>query len=468
VRPLVKAAERLASAWRTLAAAPDDLAARVRVATLLQRVPQLIDPAFEPLYASLLADPAIDPRMLERAGWALLSANGRLPEPGTTPEGIARWLESDETALTLLAATHLTYLPAEQLLTTLRRWLLLEQHIADYPNATQALLAQAAHNGGAWPFAEDERTALGSPFAAAYLPPRPRPKAATFAAPVTRAVSEQYEAWPYPAWQRATRNPTDTLAARIAALRPDAPTLPDHPEILVAGCGTGRDAALWAHRAPQARVTAIDLSATSLAYAAERAAAMALTNLEFRHLDLHDAATLGRGFDFIASSGVLHHLADPEAGWAALTQTLKPGGVMRIMLYSKVARLVVQSARHAIADLLDQPVTDDLIRAVRARLLAEPPHAVTASADFYHMGGVHDLLLHAHEDAFDIPRIRRAIEAQGLTLLGFDLPEPAASAYAKSHPQDPHRRNYAAWIALERANPRLFGGMYGFWVAKPL
>ncbi len=58
-------------------------------------------------------------------------------------------------------------------------------------------------------------------------------------------------------------------------------------------------------------------------------------------MDLHDVAALGRPFDGqILCSGVLHHLPDPERGWAALNAALKPGGVMRIMrVYSKIARL---------------------------------------------------------------------------------------------------------------------------------
>jgi ubiquinone/menaquinone biosynthesis C-methylase UbiE len=459
--------ERIARAWTALAAAPGDGAARLHLARILQRAPELIEPRDEALFGLLLNDPAIDSRTTERAGWALLRKAGRLPDG--SPEMAAEWLERDELAQALLLATHVSTLPVELLLTGVRRWLLLTGRFADFPRASEALIRQAALNQGAWPFAPDEQAAFEvSPFAPAYLPPRPAPKAAAFDAKVTRAVAQQYESWPYPAWQRASFEPGDTLAKRIEKLGPGVAMPPDDAEILIAGCGTGREAALWANRAPHARVTAIDLSAASLAYAADRCAEAGLTNIEFRQHDLQQVGALGRSFDLIACSGVLHHLADPEAGWAALTAVLKPGGAMRIMVYSKIARLIVRSAKQLIADLIGQPVTGDLLRTARARIIAASPHAITASPDFYTMGGVHDLLLHAHEDAFDIPRIRRGIEAQGLTFLGFTLPTPAATEqYRATHPHDPHLRDYAAWIALERANPRLFGGMYGFWVARP-
>jgi SAM-dependent methyltransferase len=165
---------------------------------------------------------------------------------------------------------------------------------------------------------------------------------------------------------------------------------------------------------------------------------------------------------------VLHHLPDPEAGWAALVRVLRPGGVTRVMVYSKLARLAVRAARAELADLLALPVDDDLLRTARARLRAGPPSWITRSSDFFHLGGLHDLLFHAHEDPFDVPRIRRAIEALELDFLGFQLPTPAdRQRYMAANPDDPLFRDFAAWAALEKRDPTLFTGMYCFWCRKP-
>ena len=44
-----------------------------------------------------------------------------------------------------------------------------------------------------------------------------------------------------------------------------------------------------------------------------------------------DSAVLGdRTFYLIESVGVLHHLADPLAGWRKLVALLRPCGVMRL------------------------------------------------------------------------------------------------------------------------------------------
>ena len=58
---------------------------------------------------------------------------------------------------------------------------------------------------------------------------------------------------------------------------------------------------------------------------------------------------LGRTFDLIESNGVLHHMADPWAGWRVLLSLLRPGGFMRIGLYSEIARWGVVAARALIA-----------------------------------------------------------------------------------------------------------------------
>lgn len=460
-------------AWRALEAAPDDPAARIALARRLHLGSDDIDPGREVLLHGLLLDPDIDADRVSRAGWRLIERAGRLPTPAASPPAVAAWLEGDRFARDLLAEARVRVLEIERLLTRLRRWLLLEDRAGAFPLAQAALIRQAALNGGAWPFDAAERArldALGAaPIVAAFLPPRPKPRVVhDFAAAVTRSVAEQYEGWPFPAWERLMVAPHATLAARIKALGPPAPAaLPDAMDILVAGCGTGRGALHLARLAPKSRITAIDLSAASLAYAAERADPAA--NVDFRQHDLHEVAALGLRFDYISCCGVLHHLPDPEVGWAALTGVLRPGGLMRVMLYSKPTRLPVAAARAAIGDLLGQGMTDDRLREIRARLMDDPCFArITTSPSFYDLGGVHDLVAHRHEDPFDITRIQRAVVRLGLEFMGFALPTPAHRArYREERPDDPWRRDFDAWRALEGRNFLMFGGMYDFHCRKP-
>jgi len=455
--------DRAFTAWRD---APDDLKTRTRLAIALNHHDDHASAAHLAAIGSLVRDLAIDPAQFERAGWIALGDT--LPDPDD-PEAAARWLEGEPIALDLIEQTQVADTDAERLLSAIRRWLLIEDRTRDFPRAAASLVRQAHYNGGAWPFDADERAALaGSPdFAPAYIPPPPPEHAVgAFDAAITRQVAGQYTRWPYPIWQRANALPPPPLRKRLMRLGPGAPDLPAAADILVAGCGTGREAAYVARSAPDARVTAIDLSATSLAYARARCAH--LENITFRQHDIDAVATLGQQFDYISTSGVLHCLPDPDAGWARLAATLKPGGAMRVALYSKTPRLAVAAARQRLGDLVDQPVTDDVIREARRILIADPVQRINTSRDFFSTAGVHDLLLHVYEEQYDVARMRSAIAGAGLELLGFDLPTPAIAArYAEMFPDDPWRRDYDHWAAFEMRYPTTFGAMYAVDCVKP-
>ena len=463
--------EGVADAFRALQADPGNQTIKRVLAQSLRRHSTVVAPDQAPLVHRLLKDSNVSPEDVSAAGWYLARQCGRLfaTDDGA---GMAQHLEDDVFAQDLLGETYVNDLEAERKLTALRRWLLLSGRWRDFPRSAAAFVDQARHNGGAWLFDGEERARLnadgGSPFVQAYgLDTSSRPASGGFDHPTTKAVAEQYENWPYPTWTRLTQPIPKSLAEQVKAIDPEGPDFPERPKILIAGCGTGREAALIALRHPDARVTAIDISQASLAYARERSADLGLSDIAFHQLDLHRAAELGIRFDAIFTSGVLHHLPDPEAGWAALVATLAPGGVMKVMLYSKVARMRIQAARVLLADFASRQIDADLLRAVRAKLIAMPQKFGTTSGDFFTLGGVRDLLLHSHEDPFTVARIGRALDALGLKLLQFRLPTDAERArYRNAYPDDPLFRDMAAWSSLEKEKPFLFGAMYDFWCRK--
>ena len=123
------------------------------------------------------------------------------------------------------------------------------------------------------------------------------------------------------------------------------------PTILDAGCGTGQHSIETASRFSNCQVTAVDLSLTSLAYAQRKTHELSVTNVEYMQADILHLHQIGREFDIIESAGVLHHMEDPMAGWRVLTNLLKPGGLMKIGLYSELARKQIATARSEIASL---------------------------------------------------------------------------------------------------------------------
>ena len=127
------------------------------------------------------------------------------------------------------------------------------------------------------------------------------------------------------------------------------------PEILIAGCGTGQHSIGTACRFKDSTVLAVDLSLSSLAYAKRKTQELTIRNIEYMQADILDLGQLNKQFDIIESSGVLHHMDNPMAGWKILTDCLKPGGLMKIGLYSELARYHIISIRKEISKLDLEP-----------------------------------------------------------------------------------------------------------------
>ena len=108
-------------------------------------------------------------------------------------------------------------------------------------------------------------------------------------------------------------------------------------DVLVAGCGTWQ-AAKYALCHPDARVVGIDVSPTSLEHTEALKRKYILTNLVTRQLPIENVAKLDKRFDLIVCTGVLHHLADPDAGLRALRSVLRPEGAMNLMVYAPYGR----------------------------------------------------------------------------------------------------------------------------------
>jgi SAM-dependent methyltransferase len=108
-------------------------------------------------------------------------------------------------------------------------------------------------------------------------------------------------------------------------------------DVLVAGCGTWQSAK-FAVCHPNARVSAIDISTTSIEHTGTLKQKYDLTNLDVRQLRIEDVAELDQRFDLIVSTGVLHHLEDPDEGLRSLRSVLKPDGAMYLMLYAPYGR----------------------------------------------------------------------------------------------------------------------------------
>ncbi len=234
-------------------------------------------------------------------------------------------------------------------------------------------------------------------------------------------ITEFYESHPYPP-------PVDDLEAyrrswddrrRRAESHLFWPAEPyrDDRSILVAGCGTTQ-AAHYAVRWPRARVIGIDVSAKSLAFAHELKRKHALDNLELHQLAVERVGELGQTFEHVVSTGVLHHLPDPDAGLRALRDVLEPTGALHLMVYGPYGRAGVYMLQEYCRRLGVGSGASE-IGDLAASLKALPPdHPIApllrTSPDFADKTGLADALLHPQDRSYSVPQLMELLHRADL------------------------------------------------------
>jgi SAM-dependent methyltransferase len=287
-------------------------------------------------------------------------------------------------------------------------------------------------------------------------------------------VREQYEQNPYPRWAKvAPAAAPMTVNQYIHEICPRTVFTPSTEqgdiEILIAGCGTGQQSIDVARRFRNAAVLAVDLSLASLSYAERQTRALGLENIRYAQADIVRLGSIGRTFDLIESAGVLHHLADPLAGWKTLLSLLRPGGFMMVALYSELARQDIVAARSLIAERGYRSTPDD-IRRLRRDIVAMEPNSllrqVATASDFFATSECRDLLFHVQEHRFTLPAIDAFLKENDLNFLGFMGEGWRLQDYQTKNPQDRTLTDLSLWHQYEQQNPDTFRRMYQFWVQK--
>jgi len=236
-------------------------------------------------------------------------------------------------------------------------------------------------------------------------------------------VQDFYDRHPYPPpvdsldqYKQQWRDP-QRCRADFHLFQPGQPSREDQ-SVLVAGCGTSQ-AAKHALRWPAAQVVGIDCSATSVRYTEQLKKRHGLGNLQIYQLDLEHVAELGMSFDHIVCTGVLHHLADPDAGLRDLRDVLKPDGAMQIMVYAPYGRTgvyMLQDFCRRIGVHANHNEILDLITALNALPPAHPLQVLLAQApELQDENAVADALLHPRDRAYSVPQFFDFVEKAGLT-----------------------------------------------------
>ena len=162
----------------------------------------------------------------------------------------------------------------------------------------------------------------------------------------TEAVRNFYTETPFPnyppeaglSWLRARASSSEFAQSLDAAIAPDA-------RIVEIGCGTGQMSLFLARGDRQ--VIGADLTRASLVLAADAARRFGIRGVSFIETDLTRPALQPRAFDVVYCSGVLHHTPDPRRSFARIARLARPGGMIVLGLYNKIARLPLRMRRVA-------------------------------------------------------------------------------------------------------------------------
>jgi len=279
---------------------------------------------------------------------------------------------------------------------------------------------------------------------------------------VSSEVREQYEEFPYPYWKSLTRiNTFQEILDGWGAKRDN---------ILVAGCGTGKEVLDMAAALPESNILAIDLSLSSLSYAIRNARELNIENVTFKHADILELENIDMEFDIITSMGVLHHLKDPMAGWRILEKKLKPGGYMAVALYSEIARRSIVNVRDLIAKKKYGSSAEEIrrFRADCPKVLKKNDFTYITEKlrDFYSLAECRDLLFHVQENRFTIPQINECLDDLKLEFIRFIVSPECENSYSSLFPNDSDKKDLNNWDNFEKKNPDAFKSMYTFWCHK--
>lgn len=238
----------------------------------------------------------------------------------------------------------------------------------------------------------------------------------------SQQVCDFYERLPYPPPIPTLNEERGDPARRRALFHRIWPT--ERPaanrEVLIAGCGTSQ-AARYALGESDARVTAIDVSQTSLRHTRKLQREYDLQNLELHQLAIERVQELGRTFDLIVCTGVLHHLPDPDLGLRALHDVLRPKGAMQLMVYATYGRAGIYMMQEY-CRLLGIGTSDGELQTLAAALGALPAdHPICGllrrAKDFRRPEAMADALLHPLDRAYTVPQLYAWLERCGLSFV---------------------------------------------------
>jgi len=130
--------------------------------------------------------------------------------------------------------------------------------------------------------------------------------------------------------QRENRRLQDQASTLVELLHTDT-NYPAASRVLEVGCGVGSQTIPLARNSPDASITSIDVSQSSVKEAEQRTRRAGIRNVEFQYGDIFALPFEPDSFDHVFVCFVFEHLAEPVEAVRSLLGVLKPGGTITVI-----------------------------------------------------------------------------------------------------------------------------------------
>ena len=199
---------------------------------------------------------------------------------------------------------------------------------------------------------------------------------------------------------------------------------------LIAGGGTGDSTIYLAEQLKDknAEIIYLDFSKPSMEVAQKRAEVRGLKNIQWINDSILNIPNLKLGkFDYINCTGVLHHLANPDAGLKNLKDSLKPTGGMGLMVYAKYGRTGVYQIQD-LMKMINKDTKSRVEEVMNGKLILDNLPATNwykrgweLFSDYQNFGdvGVYDMFLHKQDRAYSVPELYEFVEKAGLNFVDY-------------------------------------------------